>query len=182
MYKFNESHWWLFNFEVSVWQSLFDLEVLLCDFSSWWSLAFSCAWTPSCMSSPCFPSGCFWQCFVSSPCHAAVSGRSHNMSIICKETVARPKGLLCNICVQCLKLTLWLSGQVHGKFKKFTASIIFASKNVCILLMPFFFSLLINTKYCSKTTRELSIIDFNRIFKICLYRNEEDVMILASNY
>lgn len=74
----SHSCWTGIIFFFSLWYLLFDLEVLLCDFSSWWSLAFSCAWMPSCMSSPCSPSGCSLPCFVSSPCHAVVSGRGLN--------------------------------------------------------------------------------------------------------
>lgn len=67
-----------FTAQHSHWQPLFDIEVFLFLFSSWWSSASSCAWTPSCMSSRCCPSGCCWPCCDSSPCRAVASGKTLN--------------------------------------------------------------------------------------------------------
>lgn len=41
------------------------------------------------MSSPSYPSGCCWQCSVSSPCHAADSGRSLNVNGVWNELKKR---------------------------------------------------------------------------------------------
>lgn len=58
--------------------TIVDLEVLPCDFSSWWPLASSYVWTPSCTSSPFCPLGCCWPSSAFSPCHAVASGQSLN--------------------------------------------------------------------------------------------------------
>lgn len=63
--------------------------------SSWWRLASSSVWTPSSMSSLCFPSEWFWPSYDSSRCLAAASGEPHCPWQRRKSKTQRPASVIC---------------------------------------------------------------------------------------